>query len=65
MALIMDMGVRRSFPPPPSRFQFVLRTTKDEKKKKKNEKKCERDFNSLALYYANYDERYLISMSIS
>ena len=38
----------------------------DEKKRKKmrdcENEKCGRDFNSLALYYVNYDERYLILM---
>lgn len=33
----------------------------DDKKRKRDEK-CGRDFNSLALYYVNYDERYLILM---
>lgn len=31
-------------------------------KKRKRDEKCGRDFNSLALYYVNYDERYLILM---
>lgn len=61
--MILDMGVIYFFPPLLSRFQFVLSWWKRMKNKEKEEwEKCGRDFNSLALYYVNYYERYLILM---